>query len=417
MKRLTAFLKFSAAAVFHGKLPAYLNNIMEAWRDEYRNMVSDFGVLSFFIVAQLVYPVLYPLPFYKGHENVRDVPVSVVDEDNSGLSRQFIRMLDASENLDVAFRSTSVEEAKNDLMLNRVRGIIVIPDGFSSDIYSNRQASVSAYCDASNFYLYKQVLGGVKYVAGYMSAGIQIQRLQAKGMSRPAALAARDPVPLLSYPLFNPSGSYCNYLLPVVLIIVLQQTLLLGVGFLGGKFYEERTYNCLLPAVSAEHGLSALILGKAGAYLSVFMIHSFYFFTVIFRFHGLPMKSDIFTLMVFIIPFLLASVFFALSVSTVFKTGEMAMLLLLSTSIPFVMLSGFSWPVFIMPQWVKSLAMLIPSTAGIDGFIKLSIYGSRLRDIKNEWLILWGLAAFYFIISIIVLKITIIKSSLKTGGN
>jgi ABC-2 type transport system permease protein len=76
-----------------------------------------------------------------------------------------------------------------------------------------------------------------------MSAGIQIQRFQSKGLSRPAALAAREPLPLISFPLFNPSNSYTNYLIPALLILILQQTLLIGIGSLGGLSYEKKRYH------------------------------------------------------------------------------------------------------------------------------------------------------------------------------
>jgi len=394
-----------------------LDAMLYTWYYEYKNIFSDAGVLSLFVLAHLVYPIIYPIPFYNGHDVVREVPVAVIDDDKTALSRQFIRMCDANENLKVAIHHTSLEEAQNDFFKNKINGIIVIPQGFSKEVYANQKTSVSVYCDASYFYLYKQVLTGVKYAASYMSAGIQIQKFQSKGLPRPAAMAARDPLPLISFPLFNPSNSYTNYLIPALLILILQQTLLIGIGSLGGLSYEKKRYHYFLPVISAKGGIFSVILGKAGAYMSLFLLHSIYFFGVIFRFHGLPMKSNLFTLMVFIVPFLLAVIFLGIALSTIFRTREMAMLLLLSTAMPFILISGFSWPVIAMPAWLRNLAMLLPSTSGIDGFMKISILGAELGDVLFDWIFLWGLVAVYFIISVFAMKTIIRKSENYTEGN
>jgi ABC-2 type transport system permease protein len=389
-----------------------LNAMTYTWYLEYKNIFSDIGVLSLFFAAFLVYPILYPLPFYKGHEIVREVPIAVIDNDKSSLSRQFIRMCDGSENIRVAMHHTSLDEAKKDFYQNKINGILVIPENFSNGIYRNQSANVSVYCDASYFYLYKQVLTGVKYVAAYMSAGIQIQKLQSKGLSQAAAMEARDPVPVISIPLFNPSNSYTDYLIPAILILILQQTLLIGIGFLGGLSYEKQKYHYYAPMINTKGGVISLLFGKAGAYMSLYLLHSIYLFGIIFRFHGLPMKSGIFTLMVFITPFLLSVIFLGISLSTIFRTREMAMLLLLCTSIPFILVSGFSWPVIAMPKWLQWLSMLLPSTFGIDGFMKIAILGGNLQDVSFQWISLWILTFIYFLIATYAMK-TIIKKSTK----
>lgn len=417
MKNIKDILHELTGSKFIAWIKDGFDAMLYTWYWEYKNIFSDAGVLSLFVLAHLVYPILYPVPFYKGHEVVREVPVAVVDDDKSVLSRQFVRMCDVNENIKVAVHHASLEEAQKDFFANRINGIIVVPQGFSGDIYTNQKTSVSVYCDASYFYLYKQVLTGVKYAASYMSAGIQVQRFQAKGLSRPAAMAARDPVPLISFPLFNPSNSYTNYLIPALLILILQQTLLIGIGALGGLSYEKRRYHYFLPVISTRGGIISVILGKAGAYMSLFLLHSIYFFGILFRFHGLPMKSNLFILMVFIIPFLLAVIFLGISLSTIFRTREMAMLLLLSTAMPFILVSGFSWPLLAMPAWLKGLAMLLPSTTGIDGFMKISILGAGLGDVMFNWLFLWGLVALYFLISLYAMKTIIRKSANYTEGN
>ncbi len=385
---------------YMARLTRGIDAVKESWQREYKNIIKDLGVLALFFGVQIFYPIVYPIPFYDGHSNVRELPVAIIDNDRTVLSRTFFKMLDANENVTIKFNSASLQDAKEKFLRGEINGIIIVPKNFSNDIYGNRQTSVSVYCDASYFYLYKQVLIGVQEVSGYMSAGIQIKRLKSKGLSESAAMAARDPLPLISYPLYNPSGSYSAYIIPVVLILILQQTLLIGVGAMGGSAYERGKYHYLAPALEQKGGTAAVVLGKAGAYLSLFFFHALYFFGIVFKFHDLPMKGNIFTLMVFIVPFLIAVIFLAIAMSTIFKTREMSILLLLFTALPFVLLSGFSWPLIAMPKWLSTLALLLPSTPGIDGILKITARGASLNEVAGDWIFMWGQAVLYFIISL-----------------
>ncbi len=396
------------------KIDRGLATMRRSWKAEFKNIRKDLGILSLFLGVQIFYPIVYPIPFYDGHSTVRELPVAIIDNDRSVMSRTFFRMIDANENMTIAMDSTSLEEAKRKFLEGKVNGIIVIPKHFGDDIYSNKQTSVSVYCDAGYFLIYKQVLIGVKYVSAYMSAGIQIKKLEASGLSEAAAYAARNPLPFIAYPLYNPSSSYSIYIIPVVLILILQQTLLIGVGALGGSAYERGRYHYLTSALDRKGATAAVVLGKAGVYLTLFLCHALYFFGVVFKFHDLPMKSNLLTLMIFIVPFLLAVIFLAITISTVFRTREMSILLLLFTTIPFVLLSGFSWPQICMPHWLSNLAMLVPSSAGIDGILKLTARGADFREVSGDWVFLWGLAILYFTISVWSYK-TILKKQLVAG--
>ena len=382
-----------------------MKTILRAWCAEYRAIFGDAGALLIFFGAILVYPIVYPIPFWG--EVLKKIPVAVVDMDRSQLSRKLVRMMDAHETLNVAARPSSLAEAEELFYRGGIKGIVVVPNDFERDILRGRQVTVPAYCDASYFLLYRQVLTGVMQSSGTLSAGVEIKRLMARGAAREQAIAARDPLPLLSIPLFNPGGGYATYGVPPVMLLILQQTLLIGIGMLQG------TARAGAAATGAGTGANLTdarpgpgartqawaILGKGMAYFTIYLIHAIYIIVILFRLYRFPQRGAPLSLLLFLFPFLLSVIFLGLTISAFFKDRETSMVVLLFTSVPALFLAGFSWPVEAIPRWLHLASLTIPTTAGIDGFLKINSMGARLNEVATQWAVLWGLAILYFFLA------------------
>lgn len=370
-----------------------MREILQIWKQEYRNIFTDSGVLLLFVGAIIIYPLMYPIPY--SNNVLKDVPIIVVDLSNSQLSRQLSRMVDANEFVEVHAKTGDLAEARTQFFEGQVFGVLLIPEDFSQKILWGEQANVVVFADASYFLFYRQVLTGVISSTATMSAGVEIQRMQTQGFSKEQALTARDPLPLISYPLFNRPGGYAVFVVPAVLILILQQTLLIGIGMLRGTAHEDGRHQYLL---TGRHSKTAynVILGKAGAYFSLYFIHAFYFFGILFRIYDYPQLSGMFKLLIFITPFLLSVIFLGIALSSLFRNRETSLTVLVFTSLPAIFLSGFSWPTEAIPGWLHIVSYLLPSTAGIDGFLKLNILGATFREVRFNWFLLWELTAGYF---------------------
>ena len=147
--------------------------------NEIKLIFTDAGAILIFFLALFIYPFLYALTYE--NETVRDLPVAMIDMDHTSLSRQYARMMDATEQLKVAYKPSSMEEAKTLFYENNIKGIILIPSGFEKKIYQGQSAVATVYCDASFFLLYKQVFTGISYSTGTLSAKIEIQRMMTEG--------------------------------------------------------------------------------------------------------------------------------------------------------------------------------------------------------------------------------------------
>lgn len=371
-----------------------MKSFWHSWLHEYRRIMADAGALLIFFGAMVIYPIVYPVPYSK--EVLKEVPIAVVDLDHSQLSRRLIRMLDAQELLLVAARPAGLEEARDLFYRGRIEGIVVIAEDFTRKILKGDQATVTAYCDASYFLLYRQVLTGVLHATGTISAGIEIRRAMAEGVPAMGAYAERDPLPLLSLPLFNPGSGYATYAVPPVMLLILQQTLLIGIGMMQGTRREQKSA-AAVPTPHQHNGEAVgQLLGRSMAYLSIYIFHAVYITVILFRFYRFPQQGRISDVLLFLLPFLLSIIFLGLAISVFFRERETSMVVLLCTSIPAVFLAGFSWPAEAIPHWLRLVSFLIPSTAGIDGFLKINAMGATLREVARQWWILWGLALVYF---------------------
>lgn len=375
--------------------------MLRVWAQEYRKIFADKGVLMIFFGAIFFYSIFYPLPY--SNEVLKNAPVAVVDLDHSSLSRKLARMVDAHESTMVTAKPESQLEAEQLFLERKVYGILIIPHDFERRIQRKEQAVVAVYCDASYLMIYQQVMTGISVATGTLSAGIEIKRLQAGGMSEDQAKEARDPLPLLSVALFNPSGGYASYVVPAVLIMVLQQTLLIGIGMLGGTAREARQRTAPTSSV-APAGTIAGVLGKSGAYLSIYLFNAGYYFVVLPRLYRFPQRGDPLDLALLVLPFLLAVIFLGLAISTLFRQRETSMLVLICTSLPALFLAGFSWPKESIPLWLRVISCLLPTTAGTDGLLRINQMGASLKDVRFDWLLLWGLAALYFCLACLLKK-------------
>lgn len=354
---------------------------------EFHRIAADPGALLILVGAVVLYAFFYPLPYLP--EVLKEVPTVVVDLDATPLSRQLVRMADAHELIRVVSRSPDLADAITAVRHGAAGGILEIPAGFERRVLRGDSATVGLYADAAYFLVYRQVTTGLVEVTRTMSAGIEIRRLEAAGMPRAQALIARDPLPVVDRPLYNPAEGYASYIVPSILVLILQQTLLIGIGLLGGTAHEQDA----TPPIAGPLGT---VLGRTLAYLALYFVHAMFYFVVVHRIFGFPNRGDTATALVFALPFLLAAILLALAVSTVFRHRETALQALLFTSLPAVFLAGFSWPKEMIPDWLNSASLLLPSTPAISGFLRINQMGASLSDVLVEWRILWGLTGLYF---------------------
>ena len=377
-------------SIFH-KILHWLDDLAYVWRYELRQVLRDEGVLLFCIVVPIVYPLLYSWVY--NNENIHEVPVAVVDQSHSQLSRQFIRMCDASPDVHVAYYAVDLDDAQSLVSRQIVKGIYLIPEDFATRVNRLEQATVSVYCDMALMLTYKAIYQTAMAVSQKMGAGIQT-KLAGKYTKREEVINA-SPLDVEEVAMFNPQAGYGTAILPAVLILIIQQTLALGIGLAAGTARERNRYGDLVPIHPSYGGVGRIVSGKALCYLMVYAVMSTYLVLVVPKFFSFIHIAAWQDLLLMMIPYVLACVFFGLTVSCLVRYRENVILLMVFVSLPLLFLTGVSWPQSSIPGYLQGVSWLFPSTFGVRAYLRLNTMGATLGDITLEMRCLWIQVAAY----------------------
>lgn len=379
------------------------------WAEEMKMCIKDEGVLIFFILVPLAYPLLYSWIY--NNEVVRDVPVAVVDLSHSAESREYIRLFNASADTRVAYYCNNMAEAKDLMGRQKVNGVLHFPADFALKLNRGEQTSVGVYCDMSLMLTYKAIYMTSMNVASAINAGIQIEGSSITATTERDEEVTTKPLDFEEVPIFNSTEGYGNSILPGVLIIIIQQTLLLGIGLSAGTAREKNRYKSLVSLRTHKNGLFRIVGGKALCYLMVYSVMTAYLVLLVPKFFGFTTIASGSDLIGLLFPFLLACIFFGMFVSCLIRYRENVMLIVVFTSVPFLFLTGISWPVASIPGFWQGVSWLFPSTFGVRGFLTLSSMGGVLADVKVPYIALWIQTAVYFLATCIVYQVQIKRAA------
>lgn len=342
----------------------------------------DKAALSVMVVAIIVYGLLYPQP-YLG-EVVREAPVVALDQDNSAASRALLRQIDVFEATRVVGNIADMAEARRALLGRQAFAIVVIPENFERDLKAGRASPIAAYGDASYFLLYNSTMTAISTAARQTGAQVVASRKIAQGEGARAATSVQ-PFTISAVPLFNPQGGYASYVVPASVILILQQTLLMGVALLNTGRSHPR--HALRPI--------STMLARLVAYGGLYVIWMLAYLIVLPVLLGLPRIGSLTDLFVLGLPFLLSTMFLGLVIARLLPIREWAIMAMMALGMPLFFLSGVAWPMEMLPEWMIWLGKLMPSSSAIPGIVRVNQMGASWQDVATQVATLWGLTGIY----------------------
>jgi ABC-2 type transport system permease protein len=366
-----------------------VNGLLAVFRDEFRRIFALRPAFSVLVAGAALYAIFYPQPYL--NEALRDVPIAIVDKDGSESSRALARLIDATPDVRIAIGLPDLVSAEREVFARQVSGILMIPANFERDLLAGRASPIALYADASYFLIYQRIAGAVTAVARGFGAEVEATRLIGIGIDPVLAAAATDPMPLIAVPLFNPQGGYASYVLPAAFVLILQQTLLIGVGLLSTTPGAARPR----PEDVECPGAVATVLGKLLAYLALEAVIVPLYLIALPYFYGVPRLGSVATLLELALPFVLSVGGLGLVLATIFRSPLTVQLMCAALGLPFFFLAGFAWPTEAIPQAVRLASLLLPSTSAIDALVRAGQLGAPLSDIRQPFLVLWTLTILY----------------------
>jgi ABC-2 type transport system permease protein len=367
-------------------------SFLEVFRVELKRVFGDVAVLATIIAGVIIYAFLYPQPYAK--ENATSIAISVVDLDKSDISREIIFKLNATPQVDVVEQDMNENDAKEAILEGKIKALVIIPSHFKRDLALNVAPTIALGVDTSYFLIYGSVLEATMKTVLTQSVTIKVSNLLKNGEPLSRAKESYSAYSLKSINLFNPQNSYLQYVIPAVFIILLQQTMLIGLGIVGGGVNERE---------EGDGSIWMVIFSRMAIFMVIYFVHMLFYFGYIFDSLGITHMASIGDLLTFGVPFLLASGFLGISLGALFNSREIATPAILFSSLPLVFTAGFVWPVEAMPDTLRALSMLSPSTVAIDGFLKLNQMGANFSIVLSQYVTLWvevvvyAILGYYFI--------------------
>jgi ABC-2 type transport system permease protein len=387
--RLGSLAKSAAPLAPEPQLPAAAASwgVGGAFTAEWRRVLALRGAFILLVVAPIVYGIYYPQPYL--NQILRKIPIAVVDNDLSELSRRIVEAVDASGAVSVAVRAATLADARAALDRGEAFAIVGIPPGTERDVLKGTTVHIPIYADATYMFIFRTTGSGIAVAIGTLSSELAAGGARTDGSLVKAALASSSPAEILLQPIFNPVGGYASYVVPAAFVLILQQMLLIGASLLTVVAFAQGT-----------GGAFATVLGRGVAHLTIFLPALALYFIVLPRFYGFSTLGPPLQLFALASIFTLATSFMGQAAGAWFKHPETPTLIFLGTSMPQFFLAGFSWPREAIPDQVEAVGYIFPSYFAIDGLVRIDQLGASLWEVAHDWRGLWILATVYFVLAV-----------------
>ena len=198
--------------------------------------------------------------------------------------------------------------------------------------------------------------------------------------------------------LFNEGNGFASFFIPGVLVLIIHQLLFLGIGMINGTRRESSTHGRLSEERNPiKKRVQRYIIGQGLAYLLIYSIIAAYILIIVPRLFGLPHYASAWDIYRFMVPYLMAVIFFSQTCAIFIRNRETGMVMFLFFSIILLFLSGLTWPVSSFPTFWRYFSYIFPGTFGVQGFVKLNTMGAQFATILPEFFALWAQAIIYFV--------------------
>lgn len=385
----------------------WFSALTKVFAREWQLILHDQGVLTFFVVLPLMYPIVYTLIY--NPEVVRKLPVAIVDHNMSAESRKLVRDASASPVIEVYDYVPEMGEAKALMAEGKVFGILEIPEDYGRKIGRMETAHATFYCQMSLLLRYRAFIGTL--------TDVQMKDISDITAGRSAMLGAAGasmsglPIENEAHMLGDTEQGFASFVMPGIVVLILQQSMVLGICMLGGTSRERRRRNGGIdPRMIAGAPATAVVWGRTLCYTIFYIAPSIFLLRYITVLFDMPHMGAPVDYLLFIFPLLLSSAFMGQTLNYFVTDRESSFVVVVFTSVVFLFLTGLTWPRYAFPDLWRWVGDAVPGVWGVEGFIRINSNGGTLAENVTPWLWMWGLTGLYFITSVIVLKVVARKS-------
>ena len=389
---------------------ASLSNVI---RHEWKAIATNPAILLVLAGGIFLYGLLYNYMY--APNLVRKAPVAVVDLSHSALSREYVRWLDAAPQTSVYAQTPDILEAREWMKKGEVTGILYIPSDFETRVARGETSVFTLYAATDAFLNFK----GLQEASSRVMLAVNDAHRRAGTVFLPPqgllAVASSAPVSVSGTALYNYTEGYGSYLIPAVMIVIIFQTMLMVIAMLTGEEAEQQRKGIYSTGARSLKDMLCIVSGRTFVYVMLYVVFSMFLLGLLPHIFSIPNIGSGWDIVTMMIPFLLATSFFALAVSRWFTDSEAPLLMIAFFSVGYIFLSGVSYPLELMPWYWQAAHYVFPVAPAVLAFVKLNSMGGSLADIWPQMLTLWIQVIIYGAWAVYTTRRVYKRSNIKTG--
>lgn len=369
---------------------------------EFTLFFTNRTMLSVFFLAPFFYALLIGFTYQKG--KVDQIPVIVVNHDNTPLSLQVVEMLEDNHTIEVLNYLHEPANLKDEVIKTEAAAVVVIPERFEAMMQQKKYPEINVYINTSNVLTANFSSKAIQQVLGTFSAGAEIKALQKRGMNAEIAKTQYEPFKANYITLFNTTSNYLIFMWPAMMAVVLQQVILMAMAV---TFAEEFKRDSFMNDFAGKQKYAVLVMAIKCLPVWIFANFNILFFYLCSLYFKIPEPINVGNFFLLTAIFVVAAtnlgVLFSILVPDALKATQILMVI----ASPAFIISGFTWPSYAMPKFIQYFNAIIPLTPYLEALkIMLVEKGSDYLT-RKYFLHLFIMAWAYFILGWIALKIKI----------
>lgn len=353
-------------------MSGFFHNMLSSFRRELQHMIHHRMYRMVAIVLPVVSFVFFAVLFDNG--SISKLPIAVLDEDHTPLSRKLSTMIGETSGVLVAYDICDMNEGERLMREGKISGIVQIPAHFESDIYGNEQTHVEAYISGTNISVNGMLSKDIQTTVQTFAAGVQLTKLQAAGLTSYQAMAQIMPIRFSKHVISNPYLNYGYYLAPIFMLMMLMIFTVLTTIYAIGR--ELRHSTAAEWVSSAGGNISAALLGKILPITLIMTVLAQVMFIIVFRSVGVPLNGSYWVLLAGVELFIISYQSIAVFIITVLGNLRLGLSIGGGYSVLAFTFSGLTFPIMAMYPDMQVLSRIFPFTYFTEIFIDQAMRGA-----------------------------------------
>lgn len=322
---------------------------------EFAAIIADRMILTILILSPILYLIMFGLLYQAGL--VSDLPIVVCDLDNSSISRSLVNSLEANEKMTIGAKVGNMQEFEKLLQDGKVKGGVMIPHGFAQGMIKGEAEPLMTVIDGSNLIEAFNLRKGLLAVIKSFKAESALKVMSSSGIISQDAMPILQSLVFRDWVWYNPTYNYVYFIILGALVMALRQTPMMALCVSVTREKASGNWSeCL------NHPTSALVAGKIAPYFVIDLAISGILCVMCHAWLSLPMHGSMLAVASGMFLYLLAVMAAGMVVSSLSRDDVEATAYVVLTGLPLFLISGYSWPNFLITGWIRAIAKLAPTT-------------------------------------------------------